>query len=253
MSRLFHRLAAQATGSAGPSVHSLARIPYVAPLELAEEVQAPNAPPPRSEQPRPTATEPTRPSRAALDTRAPPRAASTETISSEPPPLMPSSSPDSPKRPATEHVAPLDVPVDNTPGALLDADAQPSEHRLRAALPSVLRVPQTDPEQQPEPAHSTPPQAERPSAPTPNSVPDPLLRPSRPTQYQRGSVRPHNLGQSFETRKQDESETTEVHVHIGRIEVTAVHEAPPDKPKRPPVRGPMSLDEYLTRRKEERR
>lgn len=43
-------------------------------------------------------------------------------------------------------------------------------------------------------------------------------------------------------------ETTEVHVTIGRIEVTAVHEAP--APKRPaaPVRQPMTLEEYLTRR-----
>ena len=44
-------------------------------------------------------------------------------------------------------------------------------------------------------------------------------------------------------------ETTEVHVSIGRIEVTAVHEAPP--PKRAPARGQraLSLEEYLARRK----
>jgi hypothetical protein len=43
-------------------------------------------------------------------------------------------------------------------------------------------------------------------------------------------------------------ETTEVHVSIGRIEVTAVHEAPP--PKRAPARSPraLSLAEYLARR-----
>ena len=43
-------------------------------------------------------------------------------------------------------------------------------------------------------------------------------------------------------------ETTEVHVSIGRIEVTAVHEAPPPKrvgPRRP---APMSLDDYLSKR-----
>jgi hypothetical protein len=47
-------------------------------------------------------------------------------------------------------------------------------------------------------------------------------------------------------------ETTEVHVSIGRIEVTAVHEAP--QPKRAPARPrkPRSLDEYLAGRQERR-
>lgn len=47
-------------------------------------------------------------------------------------------------------------------------------------------------------------------------------------------------------------ETTEVHVSIGRIEVTAVHEAPP--PKREPGRSrtARSLDEYLAGREERR-
>jgi hypothetical protein len=45
-------------------------------------------------------------------------------------------------------------------------------------------------------------------------------------------------------------ETTEVHVSIGRIEVTAVQEAAPT-PKRAPARGQraLSLEEYLARRK----
>jgi hypothetical protein len=44
-------------------------------------------------------------------------------------------------------------------------------------------------------------------------------------------------------------ETTEVHVSIGRIEVTAVHETP--QPKRAPARNQraLSLEEYLARRK----
>jgi hypothetical protein len=43
-------------------------------------------------------------------------------------------------------------------------------------------------------------------------------------------------------------EPSEVHIHIGRIEVTAVHEAAP--PRRPPVPrpSPMSLDAYLAKR-----
>jgi hypothetical protein len=43
-------------------------------------------------------------------------------------------------------------------------------------------------------------------------------------------------------------ETTEVHVSIGRIEVTAVHEPAPSKPAAPRRNAPMSLDEYLARR-----
>ena len=43
-------------------------------------------------------------------------------------------------------------------------------------------------------------------------------------------------------------ETTEVHVHIGRIEVTAVHEAAPGKAAARRRQPPMSLDDYLARR-----
>ncbi len=43
-------------------------------------------------------------------------------------------------------------------------------------------------------------------------------------------------------------EITEVHVNIGRIEVTAVHESPPPKRQAPTPAKPLSLDEYLARR-----
>jgi len=43
-------------------------------------------------------------------------------------------------------------------------------------------------------------------------------------------------------------EITEVHVSIGRIEVTAVHESPPPKRQAPTPAKPLSLDEYLARR-----
>lgn len=43
-------------------------------------------------------------------------------------------------------------------------------------------------------------------------------------------------------------ETTEVHVTIGRIEVTAIHEPAPSQPTAPRRKPPMSLDDYLTRR-----
>jgi hypothetical protein len=43
-------------------------------------------------------------------------------------------------------------------------------------------------------------------------------------------------------------EPTEVHIHIGRIEVTAVHEAPAQRPKPKAKQAPMSLDAYLAAR-----
>jgi hypothetical protein len=46
-----------------------------------------------------------------------------------------------------------------------------------------------------------------------------------------------------------DEQPTEVHVHIGRIEVSAVHEAPPQKKSRPAARRSASLTDYLARRK----
>ncbi|MFZ1809595.1 MAG: hypothetical protein WAU04_00190 [Candidatus Nitrotoga sp.] len=49
-------------------------------------------------------------------------------------------------------------------------------------------------------------------------------------------------------RQGQADEITEVHVSIGRIEVTAVHEPPPPKRQAPTSAKPLSLDEYLARR-----
>jgi hypothetical protein len=55
------------------------------------------------------------------------------------------------------------------------------------------------------------------------------------------------------TARSPREETTEVHVSIGRIELTAVQDAP--RPRREPARTrkPQSLEEYLKRREAERR
>jgi hypothetical protein len=43
----------------------------------------------------------------------------------------------------------------------------------------------------------------------------------------------------------------EIHIHIGRIEVTAVHEPPtPASHRKPKGREPMSLDDYLAKRRQ---
>jgi hypothetical protein len=43
-------------------------------------------------------------------------------------------------------------------------------------------------------------------------------------------------------------DTAEVHIYIGRIDVTAVHEAPQSRRKMAQARAPRSLDDYLSRR-----
>ncbi|SJM90038.1 hypothetical protein CRENPOLYSF2_1430010 [Crenothrix polyspora] len=68
-----------------------------------------------------------------------------------------------------------------------------------------------------------------------------------------GSIKPRPIvtkdqlgnGISF---KESASESNEVHVTIGRIEITAVHAQTPSKPASTPVRKTLSLDEYLAKR-----
>jgi hypothetical protein len=42
-------------------------------------------------------------------------------------------------------------------------------------------------------------------------------------------------------------DNTEVHIHIGRIDVTAVHETPAARRRAPGAPAPMSLDGYLAK------
>lgn len=44
------------------------------------------------------------------------------------------------------------------------------------------------------------------------------------------------------------AQATEVHVHIGRVEVTALRDVPPARPRERSGRKPMSLDAYLAQR-----
>jgi hypothetical protein len=43
-------------------------------------------------------------------------------------------------------------------------------------------------------------------------------------------------------------EATEVHIHIGRIDVTTVHEAAPPRRAPAPTNSPMTLDAYFAKR-----
>jgi hypothetical protein len=73
----------------------------------------------------------------------------------------------------------------------------------------------------------------------------PLARPAREPFRTTASANMTNQGRLSSGMVE---ETTEVHVSIGRIEVTAVHEPAPNKPPAPRRKAPMSLDDYLATR-----
>lgn len=93
-----------------------------------------------------------------------------------------------------------------------------------------------------------------PSNPLPagDLIPEPLLPPAL---QEAPRLRAGQISAALPARPQPPGpaveETTEVHVSIGRIEITAVHEAPPTRPAPRSGKGnkPMSLDEYLARRR----
>lgn len=85
---------------------------------------------------------------------------------------------------------------------------------------------------------------------TDSNYPSPLLPLKQVT-------RPSALSTNVAVQRGDRSDTgrqsqvdeiTEVHVSIGRIEVTAVHESSPPKRQASTATKPLSLDEYLARR-----
>ncbi|RFC36142.1 MAG: hypothetical protein DID92_2727743702 [Candidatus Nitrotoga sp. SPKER] len=89
-----------------------------------------------------------------------------------------------------------------------------------------------------------------PIAPTDNNYPSPLLplkQAPRPSTLNT-NVAAQRGEHSGADRQSQVDEITEVHVSIGRIEVTAVHESPPPKRQAPAAAKPLSLDEYLARR-----
>ncbi len=237
MSGLLRRLAEQALGSGDAAIHPLASIPYVAPLELATEVatvpdpdrtaerrdgvrDGPNVPP--HPDPQATLVEQPRSQLPVPDERARSPAAAE-------PPIEPRVTP---KRRSDER-APA--------SARTVAEGDVSEAaESRWTAPLTLAPPMGEP------------QGPEPRAPMRLTLPAALVPPARPGRSHPASSVPHRAAGPLEARRAHEAETHEVHVHIGRIEVTAVQEAPPRKTRAAPTRTPMSLDEYLARRKERR-
>ncbi|MFC3284033.1 hypothetical protein [Litchfieldella rifensis] len=251
MSGLLRRLARQATGQAPARVHAPARLPYhAAPDPLSEEASSPlTTPAPRgTDTPHPAdATPAPMTASTTADTSAP--------IAPPPPPLIGEAprgdvsdpTPADTETPTTVRTTPAPsdaAPIaaqatppgpEETPDAW-DARIEPASvaHRREAAemptskAPDVAAASTRDTPYPPEPERQAPPEALLP----------PLV--DRP-------LTPRSTAAATPSLAADSA--AEVHVHIGRIEVTAVQEPAPTK--RPSKRGPspMSLDEYLASRR----
>lgn len=245
MSGLFQRLAAQAMGH-GALVHSTARLPYAAAPTLliegeARESPATGPPPPDSE---PIAA------RSVISTPSPTPTSGDVAGSPAPPsPLLPDAGRPAPRAQAeAEATPPRRLPVARSAPRMTP---EPLVERARAQEPagtpesrSGRMRDEADAPLVSEPAPtgwSAPPEIDRPRV-APALLP---LRPSPPRA--RGVAAP--VSHTADARDRAGDETRDIHVSIGRIEVTAVHEAP--APKRRAVRAsqPMTLEEYLGRRR----
>ena len=262
MTGLLHRLAARASGTAW-TVRSDARLPFGAGrLREGEAVQEPQEPqefvaavpgadapmaatPPVQQRNRPA--EPYIPAISAISATTPhgPPAAM-ETQPASPPPLL---------KPVPAKTAPV--------GALAAAHAlqQPFPSDTTSAIGATARPPATAPTSALEP-----PTVHRPAwsatsenaappghAPHLHGEPAPLLPPVRAHASQPGMPSPRQLAAAWRAPGAPQhpvGQDTEVHIHIGRIDVTAVHEAPRPKARtRERERTqPVSLDAYLATR-----
>jgi hypothetical protein len=256
---LFHRLARQVVGPALPRARSTARLPFVA-LPLIEDRQAPyafprdeaslrpSAPRPATTAEPPLAPEPSRPAEPAavrateqllsLEDDRSPHAVRAGPVDEPSPVRIPAG------REAMDTVevrivrtamvadqrAAIGPPAPRSPGG--KRRGGPRAIPEAAELPRAIRVPAPLMSDTHEPPPRLPPDTREPLPP---------MRPERATSPDERT--------GMERRTGRDVAPTEVHVHIGRIEVTSLSEPGPKAQIRP-RRGkpPMTLDEYLARR-----
>lgn len=228
MSGFLHRLAAQAMGRAW-TVRTDARLPFgAAPLHD-------------------IATEPVAETRAtALEDAVPERAAPrTSTAFALPPAASAAHAPPETWHSAVDASATARFPLG--PEASARDAAQPAAHHASAAdphrPPAAARAGATQAFASATAMRGVAPALARPTHTTPDA-PAPLLPPAyTPAPPASSAAAPD--GRGMPPAGQD----TEVHIHIGRIDVTAVPAAPPAKAN-PPARAPQPepLDTYLARK-----
>ncbi len=247
MSGLLRRLARQTIGGEPPAIRPLSRLPWVAPLELAEDATTEHGSPApqRTAYTRPTAElNRVQPSEALAD-RSP-------RDNALPEPLARPTSRD-PSR-TTEVVGALETgtppsrlettEADNATDAPTDPAHTPDDPMVASRAPR----PHRPPEQPVAPGPEGPQPASRTEV-TSLHLPAPLVEatvlPARDQAPAAPWIEPESRG---DAARASVHEPAEVHVHIGRIEVTAVHEAPPTREEKRAARQPMSLEAYLAKR-----
>lgn len=255
MSGLLRRLAGQALNGGGTAIHSQARMPYLAPLEFApSQASQPMAAvqPATDSAPAPVAVQPLHSAPAPDAGHAEPAAAMLPPAGVSRPNAIPA--PIGPMQESTPadvvgppaHFAPASpMPAGPMPA---DADGFPPLIPDNAGRPGeAASMPAGQPQMtvsRPNPLPWTDAQSASPR------LPAPLLAASRPPLSPESARPAPPPPGSPQTARASLPEPNEVHVHIGRIEVTAVHESqPPKRAAAPPRRQPLSLDDYLAKRR----
>jgi hypothetical protein len=248
MSGLLRRLASQALRGGPPEVRPVARLAYPAP---AEPTPAPADLPPRTAPSTPPAdsgrddansvaltrrTAAEIPARADRRERPEPREALEERGRSYLPDAFQAAPPDAAAGP------PPSIPRNE----VAVGTGEPG-HGTTAPWPPATR-PAPAPEA-PRRTTSAPPPAPSPRPPTAFRPPAALVDRTSPPVPSPPIVRSRTDPAMRVERRSSDTEPTEVHVHIGRIEVTAVHDTPPTRERKRTAPKPMSLDQYLAKRR----
>ncbi len=131
------------------------------------------------------------------------------------------------------------VPVESAAMALPAPTDGSGPAGLSAPLPHAGQAPR--PLSQPTPPR---PQLESPSPLVSQAPTSPRATPAPPRPA--SAAQPAAWQRAAPQRGADDA--AEVHIHIGRIEVTAVHEAPSPRRRPAPAPAPTSLDSHLARR-----
>ena len=259
MTGLLHRLAARASGTAWV-VRSDARLPFGAgrlfegeAAQEPQELQKFVAAAPDADAPMAGALQ-ARPFSRPATPAAAPHPSAISALSRGSPAAMGNTQPASPPallKPASAETAPV--------GAMAAGPAcqhAPARSALHAAgvpaQPSAAtsRAPEAPAAGRPAWSAASDDAAQPAHAPHWHGEPAPLLPPVRADASQPGTPSLQQLaaGRAPGAPQHPSSQDTEVHIHIGRIDVTAVHETPRPKARERERTQPVSLDAYLATR-----
>ncbi|MEL7940111.1 hypothetical protein [Pseudomonas delhiensis] len=238
MSGLLRRLAAQAGGQRGAILHAPARLPFQPAPERLESSESilPAALPAAAV---PTLMERPVPSVVAPVPAVPPtqlRVARPE-MPGEPPPTPATRAEEQP--PALEATPPAPLLAEQPLNLFIHVPNSPGVPVQETAAPPTESHPAVSRHEAPTRADATPPSPTTPRLP-------PLLAPMAPATAPQPRVAPP---QAEPVPRQPD----EVHIHIGRIEVTAIQETAPARREARKGPPPLSLDDYLARRNGDRR